>query len=86
MEKHELEKALNFEVYEILDGKYHFICACETEKMAAGLAKALAYLDKVNDPYYITSINYPHDLVIGGGWYRCFQKNENGKIEESELS
>ena len=86
MNKYELEKQINYEVYQYLDGKYDFICATKDYAYAKGLAIMLAQRDKDNDSYYVTGINYPGDFVPGGGWYDEFHKNEEGKIVMSSLS
>ena len=87
MEKNQVEEFADYEVYEIVDGKYHCLCLCKEYKIAALLAKLLAKEDPDYDEYYVTSVNYPHDFVPGGGWYDSWQRNkETNKLEKHSLS
>lgn len=86
MEKSNVEEFADYEVYEVVDGKYHCLCVCKELSVANGLARLLAEVDSSCDPYYVSSVNYPTDFVPGGGWYNCWQKNkETGKVEKSTL-
>ena len=86
MYKSEVEEYANYEVYEIVNDKVHIICVCHTFDDAEGIAKRLAYLDKSYDPYYITGIHNPGDMVIGGGYYDRYQKDmTTGKVKHSSL-
>ena len=86
MFKSDVEKFANYQVYEIVDKKVHVICVCQTFNDAKNIAIVLAYLDKKYDPYYVTGIHNPDDMIPGGGYYDCYQKNkETGKVKHSSL-
>ena len=84
MEKEQVREFANYEVYELVEGKYHRICLCETMEVACNIAKMFASMDPSGDSYYVTSINRPGDLVWGGGWYYEFY-NKDGKVHQSSL-
>ena len=86
MWKHEVEEFADYEVYEIVEGKVHILCACKEYDVARTIACMLAMNDKQGDSYYVTSINHPGDLVPGGGWYDSWRKNSEGKLVRSSLS
>jgi len=87
MHKEEVVKFANYEVYEIVDGKYHPLFVCEEYNIGAALAIMLAKADPQGDPYYLTGVNNPSDLTPGGGWYDCWHKDlETGKIIKGSLS
>ena len=86
MYKHEVEDYANYQVYEIIDKKVHTICVCKTFDDAKNVAVTFAYLDKSYDPYYVTGIHRIGDLIPGGGYYDCYQKDkETGKVKHSSL-
>lgn len=87
MDKTNVEEFASYEVYELIDGKYHCLCVCKEYNIAALIAQLLAKADPSYDPYYVSSVNYPGDFVIGGGWYDSWKKDkETGKLKKSSLS
>ena len=85
MHKDDVIDFADYEVYELVDNKYHAICVCKEHKMAELLTKMLAYNDPNNDAYYYTSITNPGELVIGGGWYISYKKGDDGQLHCSSL-
>lgn len=86
MEKSQAEEFANYEVYEVVEEKYHCICLCEDINVAIGIAKILAKADKEGDKYYITNVSKPNTLTWGGGWYYCYWwDKEEGKLKQSSL-
>ena len=87
MNKYDVEEFACYEVYEVVEGKYHCLCVCKEYSVASGIAKMLASIDEEGDSYYVTSVNYPGDFVVGGGWYDSWCKDkETGKLKQSSLS
>ena len=87
MRKYEAEEFANYEVYELVgeEKKYHCLCVCKDMDIACAIAKCLAFMDKSNDSYYVTSVDVPGTLTWGGGWYYEYHKDENGKLRQSSL-
>lgn len=85
MKQSEIQNFCNYEVYEYVDGKYHPICLCNDHKTATIIAQRLALADTNHDVYYVSGIDIPDNLVIGGGWYECYWTNERGKLEKGSV-
>ena len=86
MKKDEVEKFANYEVYEIVDEKYHCLCLCNEYDIAKNIARTFARMDPTGDTYYVSSVNYPTDFVIGGGWYHSWHYDkESGKLIQDSL-
>ena len=85
MYKYEAEEFCDYEVFEIVNEKVHILCACKEYQVAEAIAITLAKADKVHDHYFITGINNPGDLVIGGGWHDEYWTDEDGKLHKSSL-
>ena len=87
MYKDEVEEFSKYEVYEIVDGKYHCLCLCKEYEVAKNIARTFARLDPACDAYYVSSVNHPGDFVPGGGWYDSwYWDKETGKLKQSSLS
>ena len=86
MWKHEAEEFCDYEVFEIVDGKVHILCACKEYKVAEVIAVTLAKADPSHDHYFVTGINHPGDFIVGGGWHDEYWIDENGKLRKSSLS
>ena len=58
-----------FEVYEIFNGEKHTLAYCNEYTVADILTRLLAENDPKESSYYLTSVEKPDSLVVGGGWY-----------------
>ena len=86
MKKSQAEEFADYEVYEIVDGKYHCLCLCKEYDVAKSIAKTFARLDPACDTYYVSSVNYPGDFVPGGGWYDSWHwDKEKDKLVQHSL-
>lgn len=85
MKQENVKDFAEYEVYELVDGKYHCLCLCKEWKVAEVIAKLLAKYDPQGDAYYITGVSVPNTLVPGGGWYECYQRDKDGKLKHTGL-
>lgn len=74
------------EVYEILDGKPRHLAWCPSREVAMAIAYSLAECDPKGGAYYATYRSEPDEMVPGGGGHVSFQRDEDGRVERTELT
>lgn len=83
MNKGDLEKYGNYEVYRAKPGDRATICVCAHLATARKLATLLAMNDPEGVAYGVTNVDYPDSFVPGGGWYKTYKRGADGRLKTS---